>query len=418
MTKHFLLILLQVSLARAASPEIVTGLYQIPSIEFTTPDSELDTIGDLVKNAEVVALGEAIHTVGTFHKANARIAKYLIEKKGFRLLTLETPHRPSVALSKYIDCDKQINLSFALQRIFPQFASAELSELYNWVRQYNCTHPNDKVSFTGFDVQQNHLFVPDAEMDTYLARPFIEDYIRKNIPALVPQIADLQLCGPTATQFAAPKSDDELQKCVSAISFVFSSLNQISPADQFEVSAALISLFQNAQGKRFGNSDFVNSMTWRDLGMAKVISLIRKIFPGTKMVIIAHNSHVFRSSLQNFKNMGSYLDDEFGDKYFVIASLSSQIVALPFHSLKPQQPNSNSVEAVLSGFNKDNLLLNAKINSVQALKIGLEVQADQSTGVITPYVPISKLTDLVIYSRTSSVMSLVPGVQYPPDLKP
>lgn len=426
MQKHLYLIslLIQTIIANAAQAKVVSsdfpsGIYQIPSINFTTTDGELEIIGKLINNAEIVALGEAEHTDGTFHKTNARIAKYLIEMKGFRFLTLETPHRASSALSKYISCNEQIDLPYALQRIFPQFVSMELVELYNWVRQFNCSHPNDKVSFTGFDVQQNRFYIPNDEMDTYFSEPFLENYIRKNIPSLMPNISDLQFCGPTASHYSLPQSDSEFQKCLNFLGLAFSSVNQVLPSDQFEIMTALISLFQNAQGKRYGFSDVVNSNTWRDIGMAKMISMIRaKVSPNSKMIIIAHNAHILRSPLQYLKNMGSYLDDEFGNNYFVIANISSQLVALPFYSLNPNQPNSNSVEAKLSNYNKDNLLINARNNSDVSLKQGLEIQADRSTGLFTPYVPISKLTDLIIYSRTSVVMNVVPGVQYPPPIQP
>ncbi len=59
------------------------GTFQIPKIEFSTPDADLTTLDSLVGNREIVALGEATHTNGYFHDVNARLAKYLIEKKGF-----------------------------------------------------------------------------------------------------------------------------------------------------------------------------------------------------------------------------------------------------------------------------------------------------------------------------------------------
>lgn len=390
------------------------GLHATPVIDSQTADADLEIFDRLVGQAEIVGLGEATHTNGTFHKTNARIAKYLIEKKGFRTLTLETPHRASLALSKFIQCDPGVDLPFALQRIFPHFASRELSNLYTWVREFNCSHPHDKVSFTGFDVQQVSLYISPEEMNLYLAVPFLEVYLRKNLPSLVSGIPDLKLCGPTAEQYSAPQTNAELQRCLNFIQLIFTSyLNQVPSSDQFEVQAALVSLYQNAQGKRYGPSDFVGSGTWRDLGMAKMISLMRKSNPSSKMIIIGHNTHLFRSPLQNQKNMGSYLDDEFGRRYFVITNLSSELATVPFYSSGVIQPGSNSVESILKSFGHENLLLDIRNNSIATLQQGHEIQADQSTGVITPFVPISKLANVVIYSRTSSAMSLCLGVLYP-----
>ncbi len=80
MLKKIFCILFFFSLKSFAVP-LPNGAYSMPSFELNAPNDDLEPFYSMMNGATLVALGESIHTNGLYHLTNARITKFLIEKK-------------------------------------------------------------------------------------------------------------------------------------------------------------------------------------------------------------------------------------------------------------------------------------------------------------------------------------------------
>jgi erythromycin esterase len=129
------------------------GIYRFSGIESTIKkDSDLKPISRIAKDANVVALGESIHTSGGYHQVNFRVIRYLVERMGYRVLAMETPRLEAQPAVDYVATGKGDAFG-ALGSLFTIYNSDAMKELFEWLRQYNLDHPSDPVAFFGFDIQ-------------------------------------------------------------------------------------------------------------------------------------------------------------------------------------------------------------------------------------------------------------------------
>src|SRR4051812_19887956 len=70
-----------------------TGIYS---------SEDLAPLGAILKDADIVALGESTHMSGGYHRVRFRVIKYLVENFGVRAITFETPWRQALPATNYI----------------------------------------------------------------------------------------------------------------------------------------------------------------------------------------------------------------------------------------------------------------------------------------------------------------------------
>ncbi len=82
-----------------------TNLFAIadPGIYPFSADTDLPHLGKMIDGKEIVALGEATHGTASFLAEKARMTRYLIEEKGFRILGFETGWIFTQSLSEYLE---------------------------------------------------------------------------------------------------------------------------------------------------------------------------------------------------------------------------------------------------------------------------------------------------------------------------
>ncbi len=79
----------------AAATEIEPGIYRIEGLGDSLPKDDLEPLAGIVGKAELVGLGEAVHTSGDFYRAKFRIFRYLVEELGFRVTFTHSADRGS-----------------------------------------------------------------------------------------------------------------------------------------------------------------------------------------------------------------------------------------------------------------------------------------------------------------------------------
>lgn len=302
-------------------------------------DSDLAPLDHIIGDAHVVALGEAIHTSGGFHDVRFRVVRHLIRDKGFRVLTLETPRLMSQPLVDFIDSCRHTEtvhtdyLHHAMAAMFPVFASETMSDMLGWVCQFNMEHPNDPISFTGFDMQE-----------TWLASKAINETLsRKGIsPRVAAALKDITHC---AEKNVRDKVSLELVQSCSAI--IDKELDLLSQPKNTGMSNEQLGLLKmNLRSLRahimqfyldgLGDSTLNLAIQVRDEQMADNILALNKLYWKNKRIIVwAHNQHVERSGLSDqqpmnptrkpFRNMGQFLSERLGEDYKTIGLLAFQL---------------------------------------------------------------------------------------------
>lgn len=129
---------------RAAAPVSATG--SGGSLD------DLEPMRPLVDDAVVVGLGESAHGLGGQFTMRHRVARFLVERMGFRTLAWEEDWASGVAVDRYV-VDGIGDPREIVGEMVSAWPSEEMLELVAWMRGYNRVHA-DKVRFLGTDLTQ------------------------------------------------------------------------------------------------------------------------------------------------------------------------------------------------------------------------------------------------------------------------
>lgn len=150
-----------------------TGVYQLSEVDFVSK-TEPKSLGISIGSSRIVGLGESIHTSSGFYAYKSRIIQFLIEKKKFRHLGLETSADANNKIRSYVlskfDDPYQI-----LKELSPIFNDQNVLELLKWIRKWNFNNPNDVVEVFGFDNEANDWASRESYMEEY-----IKEYLTKH----------------------------------------------------------------------------------------------------------------------------------------------------------------------------------------------------------------------------------------------
>lgn len=128
------------------------GLHPLPAIDRHATDADLASLAEVIGDAQIVGLGESLHMCGGYLEAKARIVRWLVEHQGFRLVTIESPWAWSLGAQRYV-ASGEGSANSAMRSYFSAFWDSESRQMMAWLRQWNVDHPDDRVEFVGFDIQ-------------------------------------------------------------------------------------------------------------------------------------------------------------------------------------------------------------------------------------------------------------------------
>jgi erythromycin esterase len=283
-------------------------------------DADLAAIDAVIGDAQAVGLGESIHTSGGFHDVKTRIVRHLVEDKGFRLITWEWQRTSGDVVEAYLQtCSGDAKHAAAQLSVW---SSVQVERLLEWVCSFNQAHPDDRVHFMGFDVQQ-----PAEDLDTLTS--WLTAHASADAPALT---ADLGQCDRAATGGASYVG--KYQPCQAALTAIEGYLTDHAAALEAATSHEQVELARIAQigalawqGTAFNYAANIKaSFQARDDGMGEVFRRLTALrYPDQKTIVWAHNYHLRMAGASvtgqaaiGAPNMGMHLVEQLGKAYVPI----------------------------------------------------------------------------------------------------
>lgn len=349
---------------------VLPGVWRLSGSDPALPMDDLKPLGKLIGNAEVVALGESIHTSGGFYQMKHRLFRYLVEEKGFRVFAFENPWIRADAANQYVQtCQGTPENAVGLLSLYWQ--GTEVRDLLQWMCEWNLTHPKekDRVHFMGFDIQSQTLQNMSA---------LIRFLVRIGVPTTDPLAVGLRRCDGVAQRFypVVQYPEARYRECEAALDATEAlfALNEPSIVEQTSAEdlawARLHLVGQQAWQEQIYLYSRNNPQRWyevRDAGMAYAFQAIRELrFPGEKVAIWAHNHHIARHSTEYYGGytiMGTLLEEQLGEDYVPIALTSHEAwVDFSFIYCGPDDPaGENAVERRLHDLGEGYLLVDLDI---------------------------------------------------------
>ncbi len=268
-------------------------------------DAELSALLQArVAAADVVAIGETVHGSSALLKIQTRLVRYLVENHGLRLIVWENPTLRSLELSRWVSSCTTSKTPAPIDVLYMP-TTADLA-LWNWVCDYNRSHPADPIVFRGMDVW-DRPWEHYAGIDSLSARAGIEPALIDSIRGACPAYRSSSWAQIESLYEAVQRNGEFLpaagyEKCRAALTSILDTARQAGlekrktgdpgAEDAFELALSASTMLGWLGFYNYNGSDDILSWNERDLAQGRNLMLLMEKHGASRAILSAHTSHV------------------------------------------------------------------------------------------------------------------------------
>lgn len=350
-------------------------------------DQELEWVKPFT-NAQLLGLGEAVHTSEGFYSAKVRLVKYLVEHHGYRALAFETPWGRAQSTVAFVE-KNQGSIRDALNGLFGVWRATSVADLLIWLRDWNQKHPQDPVRFFGNDTQQ-----PEWDLKCLLDSSIVGSGNKVKLKELLlamygKEILEEGLAHLPARKKIRSNGFAENQDKTSEITELLKSFSFKKNTHEYAACISLMAdTLQFSKDVHGTLKDIVQLRAESYAHRDQVMSDLTLHFAGTdKTILWAHNLHICRPSeklADGFFYQGQFLKSSLGENYkcIAISAVNMQInwPWLPEHTPGPVLSES-SLESLATRRNPGKSIFMTTQEDYNATVYSLEFILDAKTDI-------------------------------------
>ena len=257
----------------------------------STNFADLRFLAPLLQGKRIVQLGESGHGVAEFNRAKVRLIKYMHEELGYDVIAFESSLFGCYAANERADSLDARTLMRSC--IFGVWHTQEVEPLFEYVKQTRRTAR--PLTLAGVDVQQSS-FLSDSRRPAFLRAVVgaVDTAYARRVFTLDSGV-NVGVGGAAFRTYA----DTSFARVTAAFDTLAAFLNANRAALEARMGVESTTVARVAvRGVRpylasLRTTDQTVSRDARDLGMANnVDALLDEMYPGKKMMVWAHNSHI------------------------------------------------------------------------------------------------------------------------------
>ena len=298
---------------------LTSNAIPLKSLEPKESFADLKPLKQVLRGVRIVGLGEETHGTHEFFQLKRRLVEFLVREAGFTVFAMELSYAASSDINEYVLNGKGDLAKMLARQGTWAWDTEEVTELIEWLRQYNSSVPAEKkVRFAGFDIHNNNQAID--LVGNYLAKVAPDRLEAYNKAVQLFRSDDsgrqhleyiMQVSVADKTQTSATLNELVGFLCLNQTRFALQT-SAAEFAQAFE-NATILAEFADTYRRPLNTSGAVGSA--RDLYMAhNVIRRMNEEKPGTRMIIWAHNDHVGKAKGAE----GSYLQSIYGPEYYAL----------------------------------------------------------------------------------------------------
>jgi erythromycin esterase-like protein len=320
-----------------------------------TVSKDFDFLPAILENRRIVFWGEQLHDDGSAFQAKGKLIRYLHEHLNFNVVLYEAGLYDMYLLNSRIDSlNPQETPAIGLYDFW--WNNDFCQPVWNYYRMEK--EKNNPIQLGGFDVQftgsmsseerydklRNYLKTKEIDIDNYPILPAN----RTNLNSLTFKFFhEMRM---------SPSGKDSLLNAFSSITEI---LNTRKNCLEDEIYIRYLTGMKNRYKSVWQyNPGSLESMQIRDSLMAEnLIWLIDSVYKNKKIIVWTANIHTFYDMIEkDFKPMGKYIKDKYGEKVYMMAFTSYARKNL-YGKLKKKASN-RSIESVFHQTRKQYFYLN------------------------------------------------------------
>ena len=313
--------------ARTKTLEWIKGnALVLKSVKAETGFDDLNPLKDILKNVQVVGLGEATHGTKEFFQMKHRMIEFLVKEMGYKVIAIEASYAGCNQVNDYLQSGKG-DFQSILGFLGPHVNTQEFSDMITWMRNYNSSVTNDKqIKIAGIDFQVNYVGGNFNKIKNYLEK--VDLFSANKTDSLLKIVEKIDMGWQTGINLDSCKN--KFTEFVGQFVINRGLYTQRSSRDEYNnifldlkvigqsLSIACLNTFKTRN----------ESVKLRDFYMASnLMDLMLGEEPNAKFIVWAHNGHISKLEPltdQNSKMFGNYLKEEFGDRYYAFGSSFSK----------------------------------------------------------------------------------------------
>jgi erythromycin esterase len=278
--------------------------------------ADLQPLKKVLKSARLVGLGEATHGSREFFQMKHRMLEFLVKEMGFNVFAIEASYPACLNINDYVLYGKGDRAAALASQKFWTWDTNEVSEMIDWMREYNKTAAEGKkVKFLGYDLQH---FEQGLDLVIAYLRKVAPEYAETAEAAYKPLRLSAQEYGKRSEE-EMNQTRARLREVIGLLAFNQTRFVRQTSAAEFELvlqHARIPLQFDDSYTRAMRDPKFTFT---RDYYMAENIEyLMNTEGPGTKMVVWAHNGHILTGNMGQLPAMGSYLRKFYGEAYYAL----------------------------------------------------------------------------------------------------
>jgi erythromycin esterase len=348
---------------------LAPGVFALAGNDPGLPTSDLEVLRETIGDRRVVGLGESVHTSTGYYQMKARVFRYLVEVLGFRALAFETEWALARTATNYVASCKGSSREATKSLLFV-WQDAAVKDLLSWMCGWNQTHPEDPLSFWGFDTQQPYGDVAELRAFFGAAAPADASDV----------LAGIASCngGDSTTQAeyassgdgklvtaSAPYPTERHATCVASLDALDAylarreaALVQATSRERWSFAKIASRSLRAWENQAYAGTRQTDDMyAARDAGMADTLLALRELeFPNARVMIWAHNLHLAidqfttKPAFSTAPMMGTHLSERLGADYVPIALIGYDVkINWPGYPQAGLPSASTSLEVMLHG---------------------------------------------------------------------
>ncbi len=277
---------------------------------------DLMPLKSVLKNAQVVGLGEISHGTKEMFQMKHRMLEFLVKEMGFTIFGIEASNVGCRPINDYILYGKgSIREALGVQG-FWIWNTEEMIDMIEWMKVYNTKVPDaQKVQFIGIDTQMVGIDKAYDNVAQFIEKTKLEKFPKVKVDSLFHYLKT------TSDKTDLSEQRRELYKLLSHL--ILHKIRFIHHSSKQEYRNIISDLRKIIQGVESGDRGLKKILNYniRDEYMAQTV-LEEIENPKAKMMLWAHNSHITKNE-EKFTNgyresMGSVLKRYLKDKYYSI----------------------------------------------------------------------------------------------------
>jgi len=296
---------LGIAFLSAAASGALPGVTEFSTSPEKVTDAELSALlRARVDSADVIAIGESVHGSAGFLAIQTRLIRYLVSSHGLRLIVWENAALRSLEFSRWVASCTKAKAPAPIEVLY--FPTESDRALWDWVCDFNRSHPGDPIVFRGMDVW-DRPWEHFARIQALGSRGGVDPSQLKSIATLCParsssswrDIQDMYEKLDREKKFL-PEAD--YGKCRASLTAVLNAARQAglekkkqkdARADEaFELAISASTMLGWLGFYNYGPSDDVLSWNERDRAQGRNLMLVMERHGASRAILSAHTSHV------------------------------------------------------------------------------------------------------------------------------